>query len=425
MKLYYFLSTLFCVIILKSVVFGQSPATFNYQAVLRDDAGEVLAEENISLNVAILQESAEGEVVFSETHETTTNAFGLVNLQIGSLNSLEDIEWEEHAYFIRIMLNGNLMGVQQLVSVPFALHANTSSDSFSGDYEDLANTPDLQFFVEISDPQPGEIIIFQDDSWVTLPPGTDGQVLTVSGGLPQWKDLPVDDDDDDDGTVSDIDGNVYPVLAIGEQEWLGRNLRTTSFADGTTIAGNLTNAEWQANTTGAWAVVPHDNVQGIDSDEEMLEAYGALYNWFAVNNPAGLCPEGWHVATDDDWTELADYLIDNYDWIAHGNAANVLKSCRQQNSPLGGDCDTDLHPRWNAHGSQYGTDDFDFAGLPGGDRQTGGSYSLMGNTGFWWTSTEFSAATVFYRDLDASYGSILRASTNRERGFSVRCVKSE
>lgn len=414
---------IFCCIILNTTVFSQSPATFNYQAVLRDNAGQIMAEEYISLNVEILRGSSEGEVVFSETHETTTNEFGLVVLEIGSFNSLEGISWGEYLYYLSISVNDVLMGVQQLVSVPFALHATTSSDSFSGDYMDLINAPDFQNYITLPDPQDGDMVFYYNDSWILLPPGAEGQVLTVSDGVPQWKDIPADDVDD--GTVLDIDGNIYPVLVIGEQEWLGRNLRTSSFADGTQIAGNLNNAQWQANTSGAWAVYPHDNIQGIDTDEEMLEAYGALYNWFAVNNPAGLCPEGWHVATDDDWTELTDYLIDNYDWIANGNAANVLKSCRQQNSPLGGDCDTDLHPRWNAHGVHFGTDDFDFAGLPGGIRQTGGSYSLMGGTGFWWTSTEFSTLTVFYRDLDAAYGSVLRASTNRERGFSVRCVKSD
>ncbi len=412
-----------CCIILNTTVFGQSPASFSYQAVLRDNTGQIMTEENISLNVEILRSSAEGEVVFSETHETNTNEFGLVNLKIGSLNSLEGISWGEYVYHMRISVNDVLMGVQQLVSVPFALHATTSSDSFSGDYEDLINTPDFQNYIVLPDPQEGDMVFYHNDSWTSLSSGTEGQVLTVSDGMPQWKDIPAEDIDN--GIVTDIDGNIYPVIVIGEQEWLGGNLRTTSFADGAPIAGNLNNAEWQANTLGAWAVYPHDNIQGINTDEEMLDAYGALYNWFAVNNPAGLCPEGWHVATDDDWTVLTDYLIDNYDWIAHGNAANVLKSCRQQNSPLGGDCDTDLHPRWNAHGAHYGTDDFDFAGLPGGNRQTGGSYGLMGGTGYWWTSTEFSTLTVFYRDLDAAYGSILRASTNRERGFSVRCVKSE
>jgi len=420
---YHYSILIVCCIIINTTLFGQSPATFNYQAVLRDNTGEIMAQENISLNVEILRDSPEGEVVFSETHETETNEFGLVNLKIGSLNALEDVSWGEHHFFLRVFVNDVLMGVQQLVSVPFALHATSSSDSFSGDYEDLINTPDFQNFIALTDPQQGDMIFYHNDTWVSLPPGAEGQVLTVSDGIPQWKNIP--EDDTDDGTVSDIDGNIYPVIVIGTQEWLGSNLRTTSFADGTPIAGNLSNSEWQANTTGAWAVYPHDNIQGIDSAEEMLEAYGALYNWFAVDNPAGLCPAGWHVATDDDWTALTDYLIDNYDWIANGNAANVLKSCRQQNSPLGGDCDTDMHPRWNAHGVQHGTDDFDFAGLPGGDRQTGGSYSLMGGTGFWWTSTEFSTLTVFYRDLDAAYGSVLRASTNRERGFAVRCVKSE
>lgn len=409
-------------ILVQSTVFGQSPPVFSYQAILRDDSGQIIAAESVTLQIDILRNSSEGEMVFSETHHTETNDFGLVVLEIGSVESLEGIDWADHPHFISISVNGMLMGTQQLLSVPFALHATTSSDTFSGDYGDLTNAPDLDNFVMLSDPETGDMFYYNGNNWVALPVGEEGQVLTIVEGLPQWADLPAGGEDED--TVTDIDGNVYPTVIIGEREWMAGNLRTSTFSDGTPIAGNLTNSQWQANTTGAWAVYPHDNIAGIDSEEEMLEAYGALYNWFAVNNPSGLCPEGWHVASDDDWTQLTNYLINNYDWIEHGNAANVLKSCRQVNSPLGGECETDLHPRWNAHGTHYGTDEFGFAGLPGGSRQTGGSYSLMGGTGYWWTSTEFSTLTVFYRDLDAAYGSVLRASTNRERGFAIRCVKT-
>ncbi len=403
-------------------IMAQSPAMFNYQAVLRDDAGEIMMDENVTIEVEILKDGPQGGIVFSETHQTQTNAFGLIQLQIGSVNSLEGMAWADHPHFIRISVNGINMGTHQLVSVPYALHAATSADTFSGDYGDLTNTPDLENFISIVDPAMGDMFYFNGETWVSLPLGEEGQVLTIVGGLPQWADLPTGDDDED--TVTDIDGNVYPTVTIGEQEWMAKNLRTSTFADGTPIPGNLTNSQWQANTTGAWAVYPHDNIAGIDSEEEMLNAYGALYNWFAVNNPSGLCPEGWHVATDDDWTQLTNYLINNYDWIEHGNAANAMKSCRQVNSPLGGDCATELHPRWDMHSVHYGTDDFGFAALPGGSRQSGGSYSLMGGTGYWWTSTEFSVLTVYYRDLDAAYGSVLRAATNRERGFSIRCVKT-
>ena len=422
MKIFHKLSYLLILIGTQFTLSAQSPLTFNYQAVLRDDTGQIMVEETVAIEVDILQGSPQGEAVFSEIHETQSNAFGLIQLQIGSITSLEGIQWSDDAHFIRIGLNGQLMGIQELLSVPYALHAATSADAFSGNYEDLLNAPDLEHFIQLDEPQQGDMLFYSAGSWHALPIGTEGQVLGVEGGHPQWTDLP--GGGDNGHTVSDIDGNVYPVILIGEQEWMGKNLRTTSFADGTPIAGNLDNAQWQANTTGAWAVYPHEGIEGIDSEEEMLEAYGALYNWFAVDNPAGLCPEGWHVATDDDWTQLTDYLVDQYEWIEHGNAANVLKSCRQVDSPLGGDCATDQHPRWNAHAVHHGTDDFGFSALPGGNRMGGGSYVLMGWTGFWWTSTEFSTLTVFYRDLDAAYGSVLRASTNRERGFSVKCVKS-
>lgn len=113
---------------------AQTPFSFNYQAVLRDASGEVIVNEDVTLDIAILQGSAEGTEVFTESHQIQTNEFGLVNLAIGSISSLEDVEWSEDLYFMEVRLDGDLMGTSQLLSVPFALHALTSSDTFSGNY---------------------------------------------------------------------------------------------------------------------------------------------------------------------------------------------------------------------------------------------------------------------------------------------------
>ncbi|TVQ15199.1 MAG: hypothetical protein EA361_06310, partial [Bacteroidetes bacterium] len=102
---------------------AQVPSQFNYQAVLRDDAGQVMENIPVEIEIAILQASAEGPVVFSEIHQVQTNTMGLVNLQIGSVNNLNDIDWGNDSYFLRLSIDGELMGVSQLLSVPFALHA--------------------------------------------------------------------------------------------------------------------------------------------------------------------------------------------------------------------------------------------------------------------------------------------------------------
>ncbi len=107
--------------------FAQTPTTFNYQSVLRDANGQVLANQDVEIGITILQGSATGSEVFAETHSVTTNSFGLVNLQIGSVNptDMQTIDWSAGPYFIQISVDGTIMGTSQLLSVPYAIHAQT------------------------------------------------------------------------------------------------------------------------------------------------------------------------------------------------------------------------------------------------------------------------------------------------------------
>ena len=107
--------------------FAQTPSGFNYQAVLRDASGGILSNQEIEIGIALLQGSATGTEVFAETHAVTTNEFGLVNLQIGSVNTagMETIDWSDGPYFIEISVDGTVMGTSQLLCVPFAMHAKT------------------------------------------------------------------------------------------------------------------------------------------------------------------------------------------------------------------------------------------------------------------------------------------------------------
>ncbi len=108
--------------------FSQAPEGFNYQAVLRDASGTVKTDAAVSLTISILQSSATGSPVFSETHNTTTNSQGLINLEVGSVNpaDFEDIDWADGPYFIKIEVDGIEMGTSQLLSVPYALYAKSS-----------------------------------------------------------------------------------------------------------------------------------------------------------------------------------------------------------------------------------------------------------------------------------------------------------
>ncbi len=420
-------SLLFISLFLIIPAIAQPPMSFNYQAVVRDDAGSVIANEEVVIEVAILQGGMEGETVFSEMHHTETNDFGMVNLQIGSISSLEDVAWDSDDYFVAVSLDDEVMGVTQLLSVPYALHSQTSADSFSGDYDDLDNLPDLDQYISIDEPEAGDLAWYTGETWQSIPIGEEEQVLTVSNGEPCWADAPCEDIPE---SVTDIDGNEYSTVMIGNQLWMAENLRTTRYRDGTDIPANLSDTDWANTEDGAYAVYPHDNIEGIESESEMVDTYGKLYNFMTIENESGLCPEGWRVATADDYDELIMYVAywggDKYEddeGRDESVAGNYLKSCRQINSPLGGDCDTEEHPRWEADNDHYGTDEFVFTAYPAGYRNENGAFTGIGEHGYFWTSTELSFAMGRWRRLSHSGGWLYSGFEYKEEGYSVRCIK--
>ena len=221
-------------------------------------------------------------------------------------------------------------------------------------------------------------------------------------------------------TVTDIDGNVYNTLHMGGQCWMKENLKTTTYKNGTPIP-NVTDATaWTNLTTGAYV--------WYDNDINWKDNYGGLYNWFAVINTNGLCPTGWHVPSDDELAQLFDYVVAQgfpNQWENPNGTGNALKSCRQVNSPLGGDCNTSSHPRWaeDIYFSNHGFDEFGFSALPGGRRHNGGSFNFIGYIGKWWSSTEDSSTNAWGWTIDHNGGHASRFSfEGKTRGFTVRCL---
>lgn len=211
-------------------------------------------------------------------------------------------------------------------------------------------------------------------------------------------------------TVTDIDGNVYNTVQIGTQCWMAENLKTTTYNNGVSIP-NVTDAStWLNLTSGAYV--------WYDNDISWKDSYGALYNGYATVDPNGLCPTGWHVPLDDEWTELTDYTGGT--WAPHGNK---LKSCRQVDSPLGDSCNTIEHPRWTAYDSNHGTDDYGFSGFPGGRRNYNGLFSYLGDSGLWWSSTESSSTNAWNRSLHYFNGGVGRDGSDKRYGISVRCLR--
>lgn len=222
-------------------------------------------------------------------------------------------------------------------------------------------------------------------------------------------------------SVEDIDGNVYDVVVIGEQVWMAENLRVSKYQNADPIESNLNNEEWLDTDVGAYAIYPHEETEGIDSEQEMAEAYGKLYNWFAVDDTRGLCPAGWRVPMDEEITALTDYIKSN---IQQYNVADVLKSCQQVNSPLGGDCDTEEHPRWDANRMHHGTDELGFNALPAGNRETyAGEFKVIGHWYTIWSSTEYDADQAVQRWMRSNSGSFFDLDpAPKQAGKSIRCI---
>ena len=114
-------------------ILAQSPDEFKYQAVLRSGDGTIMEDENVTVYIEIIQGSAGGTSIFNETHNLTTTAQGLINLNIGSVNDLSIVNWSADSYFIKITVNGTEMGTSQVLSVPYALHAKTSGTHYIGE----------------------------------------------------------------------------------------------------------------------------------------------------------------------------------------------------------------------------------------------------------------------------------------------------
>lgn len=190
------------------------------------------------------------------------------------------------------------------------------------------------------------------------------------------------------------DSITYKTVKIGSQEWLAENLISTRFLDGTPIQFVTNNDDWIILTTAACCV--------YKNYESNVAIYGRLYNWYAVTDTRGLCPSGWHVPGDEEWTVLINYL--GGETIAGGK----LKS------PDG----------WYSSNGETGNS-CNFSAMPGGARLPSGIFSNAGDYGYFWSVTEFDALKAWERYLNYKNASIGRFSNNKRYGFSVRCIRNQ
>lgn len=183
-------------------------------------------------------------------------------------------------------------------------------------------------------------------------------------------------------------------ITIGTQTWAGCNLNVDRYANDDLIPQVTDPTAWAGLTTGAWCWYNNDSANG--------PVYGRLYNWYAVNDPRGLAPIGYHVATDAEWTTLINYLGGETE--AGGNLKET------------GLC------HWNSPNTGA-TNSSGFACLPGGIRSTDGTFSNVGNRGWWWSSTENIDPFAFLYYINSYDSNINNGNTYKTEGFSVRCIK--
>jgi len=196
--------------------------------------------------------------------------------------------------------------------------------------------------------------------------------------------------------VKDKDGNTYKTIKINNQVWLDGNLNVNTFRNGDTIPEAKTDQEWEQAGQEGKPVWCYSNDPGRDDAN-----FGKLYNWFAVNDPRGLAPEGWRISTDEDWDQLITFL-------GGGEVAgSKLKHT------IG----------WTKNGN--GTNEFGFGGLPGGTRANNGSFneSGAGTIGGWWSATEAYNQYAWVRYMTYIDGRVYIDYYYKGFGFSVRCVK--
>lgn len=200
------------------------------------------------------------------------------------------------------------------------------------------------------------------------------------------------------GSHTDQDGNIYKTVKIGEQTWMAENLRATHYLDGTSVSNIADAGLWTGLNSGAYCFYNNDTL--------FKNIYGAMYNWYAVADQRKICPDGWHVPSDAEWTLLETSLggadlagmklreVGFTHWVSPNVAAN----------------------------NQSG-----FTALPGGSRYWNFKEDFLGigHYGYWWSSTEeiSNNEVAWYRSMDTNSAAIERYYHVKRVGFSVRCVK--
>ena len=223
--------------------------------------------------------------------------------------------------------------------------------------------------------------------------------------------------------TTDIDGNVYKTVKLGNQVWMAENLRTTRYADGTPIPLGT-----ESSYDVAYRYHPSDY-------SAYVADYGYLYNWAAVMNGSasseanpsgvqGICPDGWHVPSDAEWTELTNYVKSQSQYVCGdytGNIAKALASEEGWYSYYYGECAVGNPDANNATG---------FSARPAGYYEVVcfdnyfDNYRYFGYDAYFWSATQSDSGNAYFRYLSYLSALVYRYDTTKDYGYAVRCVRN-
>ncbi len=202
--------------------------------------------------------------------------------------------------------------------------------------------------------------------------------------------------------IMDIDSNEYRTVTIGDQEWMAENLRTTRYRDGVEIP-RIHDDSTVLETPANW--------WWYDNDSTYEVPYGKLYNWYTVAS-GKLCPTGWRVPTDAEWTTLIDYL----------DPADVSTVEGIQSTVAGGKMKEAGTAHWQSP-NEGATNESGFTALPGSFRNLNDSFVNLGYDGHWWSSTDV-IDKAWSRQLSYSSSNVARFKSNKSVGLAVRCLRN-